>query len=119
MDHERSQHGGHHFDIGGPAIGITVRRQYLYDDSFVALSPGEAPDLRGPIRVRMVNWAGANEHGVDGGGIFRLSLLLFCSTANQLKEKKGGGGVGRESCLLVWIMFCSKYSTNLLVSESF
>lgn len=53
------------------AISITARRQYLYDDSFDALSQDSAPNLLLPIRVRMINWAGANEEGVDGGGIFR------------------------------------------------
>ncbi|KIH64537.1 HECT-domain protein [Ancylostoma duodenale] len=59
--------------IGSRRHGITiaVRRQHLYEDAFEALSLGNAPNLRLPIRVSMTNWVGLNEVGIDGGGIFR------------------------------------------------
>uniref|UniRef100_A0A1I7X997 HECT-type E3 ubiquitin transferase n=1 Tax=Heterorhabditis bacteriophora TaxID=37862 RepID=A0A1I7X997_HETBA len=62
---------GHRLSRG---ISISVRRQHLYEDSFDALSPGNAPDLRFPIRVSMINWVGLDEIGIDGGGIFREFL---------------------------------------------
>lgn len=31
-------------------------------------------ELKGMVRVKMVNWVGTRESGVDGGGIFREFL---------------------------------------------
>lgn len=77
MENQRFKYGGgERFGHRGYGVSVTVRRQHLYEDSFVSLSPGEAPNLRAPIRVRMVNWAGADEQGVDGGGIFRYRILF-------------------------------------------
>ncbi|CAB3411090.1 unnamed protein product [Caenorhabditis bovis] len=66
----------HDFDFRSNGYNITVRRESLYDDAFEVLgpNPGNDRDLRLPIRVRMVNWIGVNEAGVDGGGIFREFL---------------------------------------------
>ncbi|WKX97400.1 hypothetical protein Q1695_013227 [Nippostrongylus brasiliensis] len=74
-----------HTAPGGPgtrrnAINIAVRRQHLYEDAFEALSPGNAPNLRLPIRVSMTNWVGLNEVGIDGGGIFREFLTELLRT---------------------------------------
>ncbi|CAJ0606005.1 unnamed protein product [Cylicocyclus nassatus] len=61
-------------------ISIAVRRQHLYEDAFEALSLGNAPNLRLPIRVSMTNWVGLNEVGIDGGGIFREFLTELLRT---------------------------------------
>ncbi|VDP18158.1 unnamed protein product [Heligmosomoides polygyrus] len=61
-------------------INIAVRRQHLYEDAFEALSLGNAPNLRLPIRVSMTNWVGLNEVGIDGGGIFREFLTELLRT---------------------------------------
>ncbi|EYC41067.1 hypothetical protein Y032_0583g298 [Ancylostoma ceylanicum] len=68
--------------IGSRRHGITiaVRRQHLYEDAFEALSLGNAPNLRLPIRVSMTNWVGLNEVGIDGGGIFREFLTELLRT---------------------------------------
>ncbi|RCN35724.1 HECT-domain protein [Ancylostoma caninum] len=68
--------------IGSRRHGITiaVRRQHLYEDAFEALSLGNAPNLRLPIRVSMTNWVGLNEVGIDGGGIFRRFLTELLRT---------------------------------------
>ncbi|XP_047041902.1 ubiquitin-protein ligase E3C [Helicoverpa zea] len=62
----------------GPSINISVRRTHLYEDAFDKLSPDNEPDLKLKLRVQLINQAGAEEAGVDGGGLFRefLSELL-------------------------------------------
>ncbi|XP_045771011.1 ubiquitin-protein ligase E3C [Maniola jurtina] len=62
----------------GPSIIISVRRTHLYEDAFDKLSPDNEPDLKLKLRVQLINQAGAEELGVDGGGLFRefLSELL-------------------------------------------
>ncbi|XP_029044161.1 ubiquitin-protein ligase E3C [Osmia bicornis bicornis] len=69
-----------HF-MQGPSIQISVRRNYLYEDAFEKLSPENEPELRLKMRVQLVNTAGLEEAGVDGGGLFRefLSELLKTS----------------------------------------
>lgn len=69
-----------HF-MHGPSIQISVRRNYLYEDAFDKLSPENEPELRLKMRVQLVNSAGLEEAGVDGGGLFRefLSELLKTS----------------------------------------
>ncbi|XP_012278709.1 ubiquitin-protein ligase E3C [Orussus abietinus] len=65
----------------GPSIEIAVRRNYLYEDAFEKLAPENESELRLKMRVQLVNAAGLNEAGVDGGGLFRefLSELLKTS----------------------------------------
>ncbi|KAJ0182387.1 hypothetical protein K1T71_001756 [Dendrolimus kikuchii] len=62
----------------GPSINISVRRTHLYEDAFDKLSPENEPDMKLKLRVQLINQAGAEEAGVDGGGLFRefLSELL-------------------------------------------
>jgi ubiquitin-protein ligase E3 C len=72
----------------GDSIFLRVRRNYLYEDAFENLSPVNgkcsvvrfihplilylsAPNIKKQIRVSMTNWAGLDEAGIDGGGIFR------------------------------------------------
>ncbi|EGT41025.1 hypothetical protein CAEBREN_28613, partial [Caenorhabditis brenneri] len=38
-------------------------------------------ELKSSVRIKMVNWAGINETGVDGGGIFREFLAELLNTA--------------------------------------
>ncbi|XP_028158775.1 ubiquitin-protein ligase E3C [Ostrinia furnacalis] len=62
----------------GPSINISVRRTHLYEDAFDKLRPDNEPDMKLKLRVQLINQAGAEEAGVDGGGLFRefLSELL-------------------------------------------
>ncbi|XP_045527740.1 ubiquitin-protein ligase E3C [Pieris brassicae] len=62
----------------GPSINISVRRTHLYEDAFDKLRPENEPNLKLKLRVQLINQAGAEEPGVDGGGLFRefLSELL-------------------------------------------
>ncbi|CAH1772399.1 unnamed protein product [Owenia fusiformis] len=62
----------------GPAISVMIRRNYIYEDAFDKLSPENEPNMKLRMRVQLVNAAGLDEAGIDGGGIFRefLSVLL-------------------------------------------
>ncbi|XP_076243560.1 ubiquitin-protein ligase E3C isoform X2 [Calliopsis andreniformis] len=74
-----------HF-LQGPSIRISVRRNYLYEDAFEKLSPENEPKLRLKMRVQLVNTAGLEEAGVDGGGLFReflSELLKTCFDPNR------------------------------------
>ncbi|XP_031835473.1 ubiquitin-protein ligase E3C isoform X2 [Nomia melanderi] len=74
-----------HF-MQGPSIMISVRRNYLYEDAFQKLSPEKEPELRLKMRVQLVNTAGLEEAGVDGGGVFReflSELLKTCFDPNR------------------------------------
>ncbi|XP_015109716.1 ubiquitin-protein ligase E3C [Diachasma alloeum] len=79
---DKMEHQGEltHF-MQGPSIQISVRRNYLYEDALDKLSPENEPELRLKMRVQLVNSAGVEEAGVDGGGLFRefLSELLKTS----------------------------------------
>ncbi|XP_072763602.1 ubiquitin-protein ligase E3C [Anoplolepis gracilipes] len=75
------QQGDHAHFLQGPLIQISVRRTYLYEDAFEKLSHENEQDLRIKMRVQLINAAGLEEAGVDGGGLFRefLSELLKTS----------------------------------------
>ncbi|ODM89400.1 Ubiquitin-protein ligase E3C [Orchesella cincta] len=53
---------------------IEIRRAFLYEDAFEKLSPENVPDMRGDIRISLVNVVGVQEAGVDGGGLLREFL---------------------------------------------
>ncbi|XP_034246430.1 ubiquitin-protein ligase E3C [Thrips palmi] len=65
----------------GRIINLNVRRSHLYEDAFDKLSPENEPDLRLKMRVQLTNVAGAEEAGVDGGGLFREFLSELLKTA--------------------------------------
>ncbi|XP_006820665.1 ubiquitin-protein ligase E3C-like [Saccoglossus kowalevskii] len=77
-DKEESQGGEMQNFLTGPVIDITIRRNYIYEDAFDKLRPDNEPDLKKKMRVQLINAAGLNEAGIDGGGLFRefLSELL-------------------------------------------
>jgi len=64
--------------LQGPSIDIVVRRNYIYEDASYKLSQENEPNLKLKMRVQLVNAAGLDEPGIDGGGLFRefLSQLL-------------------------------------------
>lgn len=57
-----------------PDVSILVRRTHLYEDSFDKLSKENEPNLRPRLRVRFMNQVGAEEAGIDGGGLSREFL---------------------------------------------
>jgi len=64
--------------LQGGSIDLHLRRNYIYEDAFDKLSPANEPNLKLKMRVQLVNAAGLDEAGIDGGGLFRefLSQLL-------------------------------------------
>lgn len=74
-----------HF-MQGPSINVSIRRNYLYEDAFDKLSPENEPELRFKMRVQLINTAGLDEAGVDGGGLLReflAELLKTCFDPNR------------------------------------
>ncbi|UXI17889.1 transmembrane protein 147-like [Sarcoptes scabiei] len=53
---------------------ISIRRDYVYEDSFEKLSSTSIPTMKKTIRVQLISSFGLEETGVDGGGIFREFL---------------------------------------------
>ncbi|XP_061191365.1 ubiquitin-protein ligase E3C-like [Saccostrea echinata] len=76
-DREENQGDAHNF-LTGPSINVSIRRNYIYEDAYDKLSPENEPNLKLKMRVQLMNAAGLDEAGIDGGGIFRefLSELL-------------------------------------------
>ncbi|XP_065339203.1 ubiquitin-protein ligase E3C [Cloeon dipterum] len=78
---EKDEHQATAAFLSGPQIQIVVRRNYLYEDAFEKLSPENEPEIRSKMRVQLVNTAGLDEAGVDGGGVFREFLSELLKTA--------------------------------------
>ncbi|XP_048762043.2 ubiquitin-protein ligase E3C-like [Ostrea edulis] len=76
-DRDENQGDAHNF-LTGPSINVAIRRNYIYEDAYDKLSPDNEPNLKLKMRVQLMNAAGLDEAGIDGGGIFRefLSELL-------------------------------------------
>ncbi|GAB1605249.1 ubiquitin-protein ligase E3C-like [Argonauta hians] len=77
QDREEHQSEMTNFQFG-LSINIKIRRNYIYEDAFDKLSEENEPNLKLRLRVRLVNSAGIDEPGIDGGGLSRefLSELL-------------------------------------------
>ena len=72
-EEDRARLGGA-WDAGAPWArhhAITVRRDALLADGMAGLGALTAAQLKGPVRIRFVNGLGAEEAGVDGGGLFK------------------------------------------------
>ncbi|XP_077295571.1 ubiquitin-protein ligase E3C isoform X2 [Arctopsyche grandis] len=65
--------------LQGPSIQIVIRRSHIYEDAFIRLNSQN--DLRLKMRVQLMNEAGLEEAGVDGGGVFREFLSELLRTA--------------------------------------
>lgn len=55
--------------------GLRVRRDRLFEDGFDRFGAMTAAELKGQIRIVFVNEYGAEEAGVDGGGLFKDFLV--------------------------------------------
>ncbi|KAF1764941.1 hypothetical protein GCK72_004892 [Caenorhabditis remanei] len=82
LNQEHDKHFSENQPRRNSGFNLTVRRDQVYMDAYEAFKPkmvqDKVRDLKSHVIVKMVNWAGMNESGVDGGGIFRefLSELL-------------------------------------------
>lgn len=68
------QSDGYHFGLPGTAIQIQARRNYIYEDAFEKLSLDNEPNLKLPLKISLINSVGAEEAGVDGGGLTKEFL---------------------------------------------
>eukprot|EP00899_Mesostigma_viride_P019367 jgi/Mesvir1/27431/Mv07221-RA.2 len=59
---------------------LSIRRNYVVEDGFAGIE-GLGDALKGLVRIRYVNELGAEEAGVDGGGLFKEFLELLCKAA--------------------------------------
>ncbi|EJD76452.1 ubiquitin protein ligase [Loa loa] len=99
-------------DSGRNGHFIAVHRATLYEDAFRALQPHNVPDMKSTIRVQMVNWAGLEEAGVDGGGIFREFLYELLQTA--LDPSRGFFAATHEQLLYPNPLAPFLYPTNFV-----
>ncbi|XP_057809773.1 E3 ubiquitin-protein ligase UPL6 [Salvia miltiorrhiza] len=88
-----------------------IRRSHILEDSFSQLNALTEEDLRGAIRITFVNELGAEEAGIDGGGIFKdfmenvtqaafdIQHGLFKETADHLLYPNPGSAVVNEQHL--------------------
>nr|XP_027118125.1 E3 ubiquitin-protein ligase UPL6-like [Coffea arabica] len=88
-----------------------VRRDHILEDAFDQLNALTEEDLRGLIRVTFINEFGAEEAGIDGGGIFKdfmenvtraafdVQYGLFKETADHLLFPNPGSGLVHEQHL--------------------
>ncbi|CAI2339846.1 unnamed protein product [Caenorhabditis sp. 36 PRJEB53466] len=81
-------YGGRPSDFGSHSL--TVRRDNVYMDAFEQFAPRVTNDrvreLKAQIRVKMVNWTGNNESGIDGGGIFREFMSEIMKTSFNVDQ---------------------------------
>lgn len=82
-----------------------MRRDHILEDAFGQLNDLSEEDLRGQIRITFVNEFGAEEAGIDGGGIFKdfmetvsraafdVQYGLFKETADHLLYPNPGSGL--------------------------
>jgi len=62
-------------------FAISIRRNYIYEDSFEKLSPDKIPNLKKMVRIQLISALGLEETGIDGGGVFREFLSETLKTA--------------------------------------
>ncbi|CAA0841937.1 E3 ubiquitin-protein ligase UPL6 [Striga hermonthica] len=88
-----------------------IRRDHIFEDAFSQLNTLTEGVLRGVIRITFVNEFGAEEAGIDGGGIFKdfmenitrvafdMQYGLFKETADHLLYPNPGSGLIHEQHL--------------------
>lgn len=88
-----------------------IRRDHILEDAFNQMSALSEEELRGLIRVAFINEFGAEEAGIDGGGIFKdfmenvtrtafdVQYGLFKETSDHLLYPNPGSGMIHEQHL--------------------
>ncbi|KAG1663862.1 Ubiquitin-protein ligase E3C [Nymphon striatum] len=64
----------------GPMVRVRIRRNYIYEDAFDKLSYQNEDNLKRKMVVQLLNAAGVEEAGIDGGGIFKEFLNSLLKT---------------------------------------
>ena len=80
---DKAEHQGEQVNfMQGPAIDLSIRRNYIYEDSYDKLSKNNEPNLiKLKLRVQLVNAVGLDEAGIDGCGLFRVFLNQLLKAA--------------------------------------
>jgi len=60
---------------------IRIRRDFVFEDAFDALSQLEDSAWKRTIRVELIGSSGFPEAGIDGGGLFKEFLTVLVKTA--------------------------------------
>lgn len=68
------QTDSYHFGLPGSAIQISIRRNYIYEDAFEKLSADNETNLKQALKVSLISAVGAEEAGIDGGGLSKEFL---------------------------------------------
>ncbi|KMZ59058.1 E3 ubiquitin-protein ligase UPL6 [Zostera marina] len=88
-----------------------IRRNQIFEDAYSVLRSLPEDELRGMIRVSFINEFGAEEAGIDGGGIFKdfmenvtrsgfdIQYGLFKETTDHLQYPNPGSGMIHEDHL--------------------
>eukprot|EP00898_Chlorokybus_atmophyticus_P000782 jgi/Chlat1/1704/Chrsp127S01928 len=97
VQHDREENRGGPTTVFGLPVAqaVSIRRNFIVEDGFTQLN-NLGDRLKAPVRVRFINELGAEEAGVDGGGLFKDFLEgltktgfdpqygLFKATSDQL-----------------------------------
>ena len=79
---DKEEHQGDQVNfLQGHSIQVHIRRNFIYEDAFEKLSPENEPNLRLKMRTQLVNVAGLDEAGIDGGGLFREFMTELIKTS--------------------------------------
>lgn len=62
-------------------LRLRIRRDYLYEDAFNNLNAKNCSSLKPRVAVQLINAAGLDEAGIDGGGLFREFLAELLKSA--------------------------------------
>lgn len=79
-DKEEHQGDQVHF-LQGNSIQVHIRRNFIYEDASEKLSSENEPNMKLKMRTQLVNVAGLDEAGIDGGGLFREFMTELMKTS--------------------------------------
>ena len=79
---DKEEHQGDQVNfLQGNSIQVHIRRNFIYEDAFEKLSPENEPNMKLKMRTQLVNVAGLDEAGIDGGGLFREFMTELLKTS--------------------------------------
>ena len=79
---DKDEHQGDQVNfLQGHSINVHIRRNFIYEDASEKLSPENEPNMKLKMRIQLVNLAGLDEAGIDGGGLFREFMTELLKTS--------------------------------------
>eukprot|EP00116_Pleurobrachia_bachei_P001628 sb/3461890/ len=76
-----STRGAHDQFNTSASVQASIRRDFVYEDAFIQLAESRAPNLKHRLTVKLINFTGLDEAGVDGGGLFKEFVSCFIREA--------------------------------------